>query len=178
MKNPWISVRQNIIFQNKFGLTVRDDDVITPSGKPGKYTVINGGDFVQIIAVDSLKKIVMETQWRYTVDQEFLEIPSGRIDSGEDPLTAAQRELSEETGITANKWTKMGEFWSLNGIAKTLGHYYLAQDLIISNQSHQEETEKITHKFIDYQKLISNLSFYNVADAESALGLLLAQKYL
>ena len=178
MKNPWITVKQNIVFQNKFGLTVRDNDVINPSGKSGKYTVISSHGFVQIIAVNSFNKVVMETQWRYTVGQEFLEIPSGRIDPGENPLAAAQRELSEETGIIARKWTKMGEFWSLNGIAKTLGHYYLAQDLIISNQSHQEETEKITYKFYNYQKLINNLSFYNVADAESTLSLLLAQKYL
>ena len=176
MQNPWKTIKKNIIYKNDFGWTVRDDDVITPAGKPGKFMVIEHVDFVVIVAVTTDTKIVTVRQWRYAMDHECLELPAGSINKDEDILVGAQRELLEETGYTSDNWQELKQYWLGNGAMRIKGHIFLAKNAILSGETHNDDTESITVEKYEYQELMDMVDKNIIDDERSLLGLLLIQK--
>ena len=176
IKNPWQTTKQNIIYQNKFGYTLRDDDVITPAGKPGKYMVMESRDFAVIVALTPNNKVVFERHWRYPINQESLEIPAGGVEPGENPLETAKRELLEETGATSAVWKKLISYWTGNGAMKIRGHIFLAKDVIIKPDHPTEETEKISVELIDFNQALFKIDSGEITDDRTLLGLLYASK--
>lgn len=177
MSNPWKTVRKNVIYQNRFGYTLRDDDVITPVGKPGKYMVLEGHGYVIIIALTKDKKVILTRQWRYPIEEESLELPAETLHENEDPLEAAKRGLKEEVGGISHKWHNLGWHWLGNGALKIKGYVYLAQNIELSDTS-QEETETIKVEEWDFQKILQMIRDNQITDYRTKLGILLVQQYL
>lgn len=173
MTNPWKTVKKKQIYQNRFGFTLWDDDVITPSGKPGKHMIFEGNDFVMIIAIDQSGKVILINQWRYPIDCQIVELPAGRVEIDATSLETAQKELLEETGATSDNWQELGVFPFLVGAVNIKGHYFLAKNAIIDHKKRPEDTEKSTNMVIDY----SQINFHDLS-GEAVLGLLLAKQYL
>ena len=93
-------------------LNVKRDQVRLPNGHQTVREVIRHLGAVCVVPVTEDGKVVIERQYRYPVDRVMSEIPAGKLDSREeDRLHAAQRELWEETGITADRWTDMGLYF-------------------------------------------------------------------
>ena len=178
MKNPWKTVKKNKIYQNKFGYTLWDNDVINPKGKPGKFMVLEKHDFVVIIAVTNDKKIIMVRQWRYTLSQESLELPAGSANENEDILVSAKRELNEETGAVSHDWCELKSFWFSNGFMKHKGHIFLAKSAELSGNMHYDDTESIKVEAYSYPELLEMVDQSIIADERSVLGLFLVKKYL
>ncbi len=83
------------------------DEIVEPSGVRVRRDIIRHPGSVVVLALDERKSepsLLLIRQYRYAANQELWEIPAGRIDKGEDPLTAAKRELAEETGYSASEW--------------------------------------------------------------------------
>lgn len=178
MNNPWKLVKENIIYQNKFGYTLHDDDVITPNGQPGKFMVLESRDFAIIIAITKDKKIIMVRQWRYAMGHECLELPAGKIEEGEDNLVAAKRELEEETGAVGKNWQEIKSYWLGNGAMRIKGHIYLVKDATFTGNNHQDDTEQITVETYTYPQLLEMMDENIIDDERSMLSLLLLKKYL
>ncbi len=123
-KSPWKTNSSKIVFQNSW-ISLREDEVTTPSGKPGKYTYLEAKPFVIVVAIDN-NELVMIKQYRYPVKKTLLEFPAGGFDHNEQPLDAAKRELKEETGYEATNWKYIGEFYELTSVSKQEGHLFLA----------------------------------------------------
>lgn len=93
-------------------LHVREDKVSLPDGREATRELIRHIGAVCVIPVDDENNVIMENQYRYPIGQVVLEIPAGKLDaSNEDRLLAAQRELREETGFTADNWTDIGLYY-------------------------------------------------------------------
>jgi len=107
---------------------VERDEVITPGGKPGKYSVVRGAPFSIIIPIDKSGNVWMVKQHRYPVDKFMLEVPAGMTD-GEDPLIAAKRELEEETSLVSTEWEKIGEFHEAQNLSDIKGYVFVAYDV-------------------------------------------------
>jgi len=88
-------------------LTVQRDSVCLPDGKTSTREYIRHPGAVVILPVFDDGSVLLERQFRYPLQQVFIEFPAGKIDPGEDPLKCAQRELLEETGYTASSWQFM-----------------------------------------------------------------------
>lgn len=178
MKNPWKLVKENIIYQNKFGYKLHDDDVITPSGTPGKFMVLESNDFAVIIAITSDDKIIMIHQWRYAMGRECLELPAGSVSDNEDVLVAAKRELNEETGAISDDWQEIKSYWLGNGAMRIKGHIFLARNAKLSGKLQNDETEKTVVESYSYQELLNFIDQNIISDERSLLSLLLVKKYL
>ncbi|WP_241499284.1 NUDIX domain-containing protein [Chromobacterium sphagni] len=96
-----------LVYQGSF-LNVHKDQVALPDGKEAQREYIVHPGAVAILALTPQRELVLERQYRYPAGREFIEIPAGKIDSGEPPEATARRELLEETGYRAANWTYLG----------------------------------------------------------------------
>src|ERR1700682_434941 len=95
------------VFEGKL-LHVKRDTIRLPDGKTATREYIDHPGAVMIIPRLPDGKLLLERQFRYPVARIFIEFPAGKIDPGEDPATTAARELLEETGYTAERWSHIG----------------------------------------------------------------------
>jgi 8-oxo-dGTP pyrophosphatase MutT (NUDIX family) len=168
--NPWKTVHSRIVYKNRW-LTLYEDDVITPSNKPGKYTYAESPTFVLVVGYDG-ERFVMIRQYRYPLKREMIEFPGGSIDNGEDLLTAARREFEEECGLVANTWTKLGEIHNPN-----LATVFLAEGLTETGHNKMDEdgiANVLRMTVADIDKLIMA---GGLTDSKTMAALLLFERY-
>ncbi len=110
-------------------IKVRKDHASMPDGQVHTREYIVHPGAVAVLALLDNGKLLMERQFRYAPRREFIEIPAGKIDSGEDVLVCGQRELLEETGYTAREWTHLGTAWPGIGYSDERIEYFLARGL-------------------------------------------------
>ncbi|MBL8472673.1 MAG: NUDIX hydrolase [Rhodocyclaceae bacterium] len=110
-------------------LKVRRDQVRLPDGSEAWREYIRHPGAVAVIARSPSGNLVFVRQFRYPLRQALLEIPAGKIDSGEAPFSCAQRELREETGYLARKWTHLGLIHTCVAYSDERIELYLAEDL-------------------------------------------------
>lgn len=96
------------------------------TGAEGHFDVLSFANWVNVIAVTEGGKIVMARQYRNGTDRVTLELPGGAIDSGEDPLSAAARELREESGYTATDFKLIGKVEPNPAFQSNFCYTYLA----------------------------------------------------
>jgi ADP-ribose pyrophosphatase len=179
MKNLWKTISKNTIFEDRFGYKLRSDDVVTPHGKEGKYTVLEGFSVVAIVAIDSQNKVVMENIWRYPINQVSFEIPAGKVEENETPLESAKRELLEETGYRSEDWQEISFFYSGNGVMNMPGHIFLAKNITAGNKTSNPDSNEIVEvKLTPYSELLSKIKSKEITDARSIIGLLSAKEFI
>lgn len=133
-------------------LHVVRDEVTLPDGKPGVREVVRHPGAVAVVPLTAQGEVVCVRQYRYPNDGMLLEIPAGKLEPGEKRsaetlLDAARRELREETGARAEKWTDIGPFYSSPAILDEVIHLYLAEDLTFG------ETDPDEDEFIDVVRI-------------------------
>lgn len=159
-RNPWIAVRE--------------DEVTRPDGTPGVYGVVTlHHPAAFVVPVTAANEVIMISQRRYTTGEDSLEVPAGGTD-GEPPLIAAQRELREETGLTAATWRDLGPVYSLNGIAHAPGQVFLATDLTEEGGAEQQAEGITALHHIPLRDLPALIAENKITDNESLAALLLA----
>lgn len=124
----WQTHGSTTAYENAW-IRVREDLVTRPDGGSGRYGVVEMKHAsVLVVAVTDDDEVLLVDLHRYPTGTASVEIPGGGSD-GEDVLSAAQRELREETGLKADHWTPLGSMWALNGVCRALEHVFLAQGL-------------------------------------------------
>jgi ADP-ribose pyrophosphatase len=141
---PWRRLGGRIVYDNPW-LTIEEDQVLNPAGKPGIYgKVLFKNRAVAILPVDEQQHIYLVGQSRYMQGRFSWEVPKGGAPAQEDVLLCAQRELSEETGLQAQNWLAlMTDVHVSNSVTNELAYAYLATGLT-QGENHLEETEDIT----------------------------------
>ena len=116
------------VYEGDF-IKVFKDNVRLPDGSVGSREHIVHPGAVAVLAILDNGNLLMERQFRYAPQREFIELPAGKIDHGEDILLTAQRELLEETGYIASQWTHLTTAWPCTGFADERMEYFLARGL-------------------------------------------------
>jgi len=122
-------------------------------------------------------EVLMLRQYRHVLDQEILELPAGTRGWNEDWLACAQRELREETGHRAEKFTELGQLWPAPGISDELMHLYLAQELT-PDPLPGDEDEAIELTPMPLDELVGMAWNGRLQDAKSIVGILRTAHYL
>lgn len=105
----WRELEARRVYRSRiFDVTERRMREDGPGGRTGDFVRIDPPDWVNVVALTEAGEVVLIEQWRHGVDRMTLEIPGGMVDPGESPAEAARRELAEETGFSAERWTLAG----------------------------------------------------------------------
>lgn len=169
-------VSSRIVYRGKI-LNLRVDTVELPNGKQSTREVVDYHGAVAIVALTGQAEVLMVRQFRYPAGCEFLEIPAGKIEAGEDPLVCARRELSEETGAQAERWELLYSFYSTPGFSTEKMYLYLATGLTFKNQ-HPDEDEFLDVERIPLTRAVELLESGEIKDAKSIIGILAATRLL
>ena len=175
--NPWQTLSTAAHYENPW-IQVREDQVLNPQGKPGIYGVVSmRNKAIGIIPLDQDGNTWLVGQYRYTLNEYSWEIPMGGGPVGEDALASAQRELREETGLLAARWTPLARLHTSNSVTDEEGFVFLAQDLT-PGPSAPEETEDLRLWKLPLSEAIELVMQDQITDAISVAGLLKAEKWL
>jgi ADP-ribose pyrophosphatase len=105
------------------------DKAVDPEGFEIDRAIIQHGGSSVVMPVDEKGRVLLAKQYRLPARDYLWEIPAGRMDEGETPLQAAKRELKEETGYSAKKWTKLFSLFMSPGFLAEKMHIFVAQEL-------------------------------------------------
>jgi ADP-ribose pyrophosphatase len=113
---------------------IREDVIRFPDGAEATYTVVSNPDSAFVVPYFDNADTMLVRQWRHAWDESSWEVPAGTVDAGEDSMTCARRELAEETGLIATRYTSLGV---VHGAAFLTGlaHMFLAEGITASDRN-------------------------------------------
>lgn len=155
-------------------LSVEDTTVRLPNGSLGHRDIVRHPGAVAVIALTDDGKIVLVHQYRTPLEQVTVEIPAGKMEPGEDPATAAARELMEETGYLAERMAYLGPIASAPGYSDELLHLYMAMGLSFVGAS-PDDDEFINVDLVDLNEMVDQVLDGKVIDAKTVVGILLCE---
>jgi ADP-ribose pyrophosphatase len=156
--------------------SVYTDKVEEPGGRINTRDVIRHNGSVVMLAVDESKNpkdpdILLVRQYRHAAGQFLYELPAGRIDAGEAPLAGAKRELIEETGYRAKRWTLLTKYFASPGFLCEWMQIYLARD-IREGVATPEQDENIEIFRVPLSEALGMIAAHKIHDGKTLIGLL------
>lgn len=159
-------------------LHVFKDTVELPNGKPATREVIRHVGAVGIVPLTDDNKVIIERQFRYPLNHVITEIPAGKLDSlTEDRLSAAKRELEEETGYTAREWTEMGDYYPAAAYCDERITLYLARGLELGTR-HLDEDEFLNFEAVPLTQLVEDVMAGRITDGKTQVAILKVARIL
>jgi ADP-ribose pyrophosphatase len=173
-KQPSVRVlKKRVVFRGPV-FYVTSEVVQEPAGVRVRRDMIRHPGSAVILAVDDSSgepRVLLERQYRYAAQQRLWELPAGRIDEGESQLAAAKRELREETGFAARRWTQAMFFWVSPGFLDETMAIFLARDLVRGDDE-PEDDEVITKRFFPLAAAVRMAMNGTIRDAKTIAAVL------
>lgn len=175
-KNPWRKLSSRLVYKNDW-ITLREDQVITPSGTKGIYGIVEPYPAIGVVPITDDGYTYLIGQYRYTLNIYSWEIPEGGGKAEESIFEGAKRELLEETGLSASKWAYLGSIYTSNSFTNEVAYLYLCWNLSqgANNPDHTEELEIKKVPFNEAWEMVENGV---IKDAMSIIALLKARETL
>jgi len=167
-------ISTTVVYKGDF-LDVRQDEVLLPNGETGTREWINHPGAVVIVPILPNGEIALIKQFRYAAGSEFIELPAGKLDAGEDPEECALRELEEEIGYRANKIKFLANIHPAIGFTNEIMGVFLAENL--EKTEHNRDKDEFLELVPTTLTEALNLVWENkITDVKSIIGLLWLQK--
>lgn len=164
------TVESKTIFEGVI-VKLKVDQARLPNGSVAGREVVEHPGGVAILPLDEDGNVTLVQQYRYPFHQVILELPAGKLDRAEDHRVAAERELSEETGLVAQKLTYLGCLLASPGFCTERLHMYLARGLS-RTQSHPDEDEFLNVITMPFDKLLEQVMDGTIEDAKTVATVL------
>lgn len=151
---------------------VTEDQAVEPkTGFTINRAVVRHAGSAVMMAVDERKRILMVRQYRLPAGKYLWELPAGKVDPGETPLQAAKRELVEETGYKARRWTKLVSYFASPGFVQERMTVYLATGLTAGTATPMDD-ERIEARWFTRKELGAMIAAGKIEDAKTMVGFL------
>lgn len=171
----WKRLHSRLVYENPW-ITVREDHVINPRGGENHYGHVHfKNKAIAILPLDTDGNTWLVGQDRYTLTDYSWELPMGGGPHSEPPLDAAKRELKEETGLDAGRWTELMRLHTSNSITDEVAIVYIAEDLT-EGEPDFGDTENIEIRKLPFTDAVAMARRGDITDAISVAALLLAQE--
>lgn len=145
------------------------DHAVDPKGFEIRRAIVQHQGSAVMMAVDARGRVLLVRQYRLPARAYLWELPAGRVDAGETVLAAAKRELREETGYRAKKWTRLVSFHASPGYVAEKMTIYVAQDLIAGEATPMED-ERIESRWFTMKEIGALIDAGRLRDAKTMLG--------
>ena len=145
------------------------DQAIDPDGFEIKRAIVQHQGSAVMMAVDEKNRVLLVRQYRLPARAYLWELPAGRVDPGETVLKAAKRELGEETGYKAKKWTKLFMFYASPGYVAEKMTIYVAQELKAGAATPMED-ERIETRWFTMAEIGRMIQANEIKDAKTVIG--------
>ena len=170
------TIRREDKFQGRI-LSVHVDTVLLPNGNTSTREVVDHVDGVAVLPLDERNNVLTVTQYRYVFGRTLLEIPAGKLDPGEDPVTGALRELKEETGAVPDTFLPLGRIIPAPGCYGEVLHLFLAKGLHMEEQ-HLDPDEFLNVERIPFNEMVHRCLNGEIVDAKTVAAVLKAKVQL
>lgn len=152
-------------------LNLRKDKVMLPDGSVALREIVEHSGGVGVLAITDDGYVLLVEQYRRPYDCLTLEIPAGKLEKGEDPIIGGLRELSEETGYTAEKLVSLGTIYPSPGYCGEKIYIYLAQN-IKEGEIHTDDGEFLSLRKIKLEKALEMIENDEICDSKTVVALL------
>lgn len=169
------TINSTLVFSGNL-LQVFKDEVQLPDGKKSTREWIQHPGACAVLPVYENGDVLLLNQFRYPLKKDFIEVPAGKIDSGEPPLTTAKRELEEETGLRGKKWVSLGTYHPCIGYADEIIYLYLTLELT-QKEIQVDPDEFVLPLRMPFHKALEKVSDGIITDGKTIVNLLKAQKW-
>ena len=170
-QNPWKKISSEVKYDNPW-INLTEYKVITPAGTEGIYGKVHFKNIaIGVIALDKEGNTYLVGQYRFPLDLYSWEIPEGGCPEGTDWLTAAKRELKEETGFEALTWTEILQMHVSNSVSDEFAVVYVAQDLIAGDAA-PEDTEDLQVIKMPFKQAVEWVMEGKITDSISVAAIL------
>lgn len=170
------TISRKHIYQGNI-IKVESQTVELPDGREATRDVVLHPGAAVIIPLSDKGELYIVKQYRKPIDSVSLEIPAGKLDYGEDPMVCAERELKEETGLSAENIRHMISIHSTPGFSNEILHMYLATGLK-EGELCADDDEFITSEKIPVGILVNQVMTGEITDAKTIIGILLAERII
>ncbi|HID83638.1 MAG TPA: NUDIX hydrolase [Anaerolineales bacterium] len=168
--------RSALVFQGRV-FAVRRDWVRLPNGQETALDILQHGGAVTIVPLDEHGHLWFVRQYRHAARAHLLEFPAGTLEPDEAPETCAARELREEIGLAARRWTPLGTFFLAPGYSTEFMHLFLAEDLYPAPLA-QDEDEVLEPLHLPVAEAYRRAWAGEIQDGKTLAALLLAWPHL
>ncbi len=164
------TLRSQEIFRGKILHVIRDE-IQLPDGQAATREVVRHPGGVCVLALDGEGRVMMVSQYRYPYGEVLRELPAGKLEYGEEPESAAKRELLEETGAIPGRFTSLGKLYPSPGYCDEVIHMYLARDLTFG-ETHPDEDEFLSVERVPFEALVEQVLSGEIRDAKTIAAVL------
>lgn len=169
---PWRRLDSAVVHRNQW-FKVHRDLVVRPDGCEDVYSHVATHGSVTVMAVDEWDRLIFTRQWIYTHGCTQWRLPGGGIeDSDVDPLTAARRELAEETGLRAKCWEPLGKIHGADSLTNHVDNVFLATELTADQQHLDPAEADLTLWWLPFDKALELVTAGQLPHAGSAYAVL------
>ena len=170
MKHTEIKLTSEEIFKGRV-VHLYKDEVELENGKHTFREVIRHPGGVCVAALDDELNMLLVKQFRYPLAKELLELPAGKLEYGEDPLTCGARELEEETGFTSDNLSLLGKLYPTPAYTDEVIYIYYARNLIEKKQK-LDEGEFLTVIKMPFWEVYNKVMDGEILDSKTQIAVL------
>ncbi len=165
------TINSETVFEGAI-ITLRRETVRLPNGNLSQREIVGHPGAAAIVARTAAGEYLLVRQYRKAVEKELWELPAGKLDDQEDPLTCAQRELAEETGYQAKVWRKLTAIYTTPGFSNEVIHIYQADQLFPDPRGiHGDVDEFVEVGLFNEAQVKRMIGQGELCDAKSLAGL-------
>jgi 8-oxo-dGTP pyrophosphatase MutT (NUDIX family) len=172
IENPWKVTGKKEVYSNPW-ISLTEFDVVNPGGGKGIYGKVHFKNAaIGVIALDEDLNTYLVGQYRFVLDAYSWEIPEGGCPEGQEAyLEAAQRELLEEAGLTADNWTELLRFHLSNSVCDEHGIIFLARNLKQGMPSPEETEQDLRSKKVPFGEAVAMVNDGRITDSISIMAI-------